>query len=56
MSSCRATNAKVIETFNTARSRAELAKAERAARRLNPHDQLLVVDALRAAEARIKES
>lgn len=46
----------VIEAFNTVRSRAELHRAERLARDLNPHDQLAIVDALLAADARLKES
>jgi hypothetical protein len=46
--------AKVLTAFNTARSRAELNKAERLARRLSPHQQLEVVDAILAADARLK--
>jgi hypothetical protein len=46
----------VIEAFNLAQNRADLIKAERMARDLNPHDQLAIVDALLAADARLKES
>lgn len=43
----------VIQAFDTAACRRHFTQAEAAARRLAPHDQLLVVDSLRAAEARL---
>ena len=44
----------VISLFDSAHCRADFDKAERLAARLNPLDQLHVVDALRAAEARLE--
>lgn len=44
----------VVAAFQGARDGQDFSLAERRARRLPPREQLLVVDALRAAEARLK--
>jgi hypothetical protein len=43
----------VVAAFQGAGCADEFNRAERAARRLTPHQQLLVIDDLRAAEARL---
>lgn len=43
----------VIEAFKTAATPSDFSRAVRTARRLTPPSQLLVVDHLRAAEARL---
>jgi hypothetical protein len=49
-----ATPTTVRDAFDTAASPRDLQRAERLARTLAPHDQLLVVSSLLAAEKRLK--